>query len=135
MPTSLTVKRRVPAAPARVFQAWTDPEQFKKWFLTDRIIMHAGVDGLFWWNTKFEGKVWPHYGRWLKQEKPRLVELTWMSEATAGLESIVRVELQPDGSGTAITLTHSNLPDDKSRGQHEEGWKQILATLDDLRPA
>jgi len=122
MPTSLTVKRRVSAAPARVFQAWTDPE-------------HAGVDGLFWWNTRFEGKVWPHYGRWLKQEKPRLLELTWMSEATAGLESIVRVELQPDGSGTAITLTHSNLPDEESRGQHEEGWKQILATLDDLRPA
>ena len=38
------------------------------------------------------------------------------------------------GKGTEITLTHSNLPDEKWRKQHEEGWVQLLATLDDLGP-
>src|SRR2546423_205700 len=111
MPESLKVTRRTPVPPSRVFRAWTDPEQYKKWFLARRIIMHQGVDGLFWFQTEFEGRIWPHYGRFLRLEEARLVEMTWMSEATAGLESLVRVELKPAGKGTEITLTHSNLPD------------------------
>ena len=28
---SLTIKRRLKAAPAKVFAAWTDPEKVKRW--------------------------------------------------------------------------------------------------------
>src|SRR5947209_4673629 len=81
MPESLKVTRRTPVPPSRVFRAWTDPEQYKKWFLARRIIMHQGVDGLFWFQTELEGRIWPHYGRFLRLEEARLVEMTWMSEA------------------------------------------------------
>ena len=128
-----TVTRHLSASPDRVYRAWTDPEQYKKWFLARRLIMHEGVDGLFFWETLYQGNVWPHYGRFLKLEKPRLVELTWMSQATQGLESIVRVELVPKDGGTDLELTHSGLPDEKSRADHQEGWRQIAASLDDLR--
>lgn len=130
---TVTVSRHLSAAPERVYRAWTDPESFKKWFLARRLIMHPGVDGLFNWDTEHQGKSWAHYGRFLKLEKPRLVELTWVSEATRGLESVVRVELTAKDSGTDLRLTHSGLPDEESRAQHEEGWKQIAALLDDLR--
>jgi uncharacterized protein YndB with AHSA1/START domain len=130
--TTATVTRHLSASPDRVYRAWTDPEQFKKWFLAERLIMHQGVDGLFFWETLYQGNVWPHYGRFLDLDEPRVVELTWMSHATQGLESIVRVELVPKDGGTDLTLTHSGLPDEKSRADHQEGWTQIAATLDDL---
>jgi uncharacterized protein YndB with AHSA1/START domain len=132
MTQTATVTRHLSASPDRVYRAWTDPEQYKKWFLAERLIMHHGVDGLFFWETLYQGNVWPHYGRFLKLEKPRLVELTWMSHATQGLESIVRVELTPKNGGTDLELTHSGLPDDKSRADHQEGWTQIAGSLDDL---
>jgi hypothetical protein len=44
----------------------------------------------------------------------------------------VRVELKPQGSGTDLTLTHSNLPDEKSREGHEQGWTSIVTSLDEV---
>jgi len=64
--------------------------------------------------------------------RPRLFEQTWMSEATHGIETVVRLELDPKDGGTQVTLTHSGLPDDEAEN-HRKGWEEILTTLDDLR--
>jgi uncharacterized protein YndB with AHSA1/START domain len=39
MPTkpSLTLERRLNASPARVFSAWTDPQQMKRWWGPDEV--------------------------------------------------------------------------------------------------
>ena len=55
-----------------------------------------------------------------------------MSEATHGIETVVRLELDPKDGGTQVTLTHSGLPDDEAEN-HRKGWEEILTTLDDLR--
>jgi len=128
---AVTVTRRMKANPERVFRAFTDPADVKLWFRPLRLIMDAKVDGL--WNTEqeFEGKRWPNYGRFLKLERPRLVEETWMSEATHGMESVVRVEIAPKDGGSEVKLTHSGLPEDQA-GNHREGWTEILQSIDDL---
>ena len=59
----------------------------KRWFKPTRLIMNAQVDGLWHSEVEWEGKRWPHYGRFTRLERPRLFEQTWMSEATHGLES------------------------------------------------
>src|SRR5438132_13835013 len=83
----------------------------KRWFKPTRLIMDAKVDGLWHSEVEWQGKRWPHYGRFTRLERPRLFEQTWMSEATHGLETVVRVELEPKGGGTDVRLTHSGLPD------------------------
>jgi uncharacterized protein YndB with AHSA1/START domain len=75
---------------------------------------------------------WPHYGRFTRLERPRLFEQTWMSEATHGLETVVRVEFEATGGGTEVRLTHSGLPDDAAE-DHRKGWEDILSSIDDLR--
>src|SRR5437773_1845519 len=70
-----------------------------------------------------------HYCRYLRVERPKLLEFTWMSEGTRGLESRVSVELTPSRGGTDLTLTHSGLPDDEMGRGHEEGWKNITGVL------
>jgi activator of Hsp90 ATPase-like protein len=64
--------------------------------------------------------------------KRRTDKQTWMSEATHGLETIVRVEFEAKGGGTEVRLTHSGLPDDEAEN-HRKGWEDILAALEDLR--
>jgi uncharacterized protein YndB with AHSA1/START domain len=42
---SLTLKRRLKAAPAAVYAAWTDPEKIVKWFGPDAgPVEHADLD-------------------------------------------------------------------------------------------
>jgi len=92
MSKTVTATRQLKATPERVFRAWTDPAEVKRWFKPTRLIMNAQVDGLWHSEVEWEGKRWPHYGRFTRLERPRLFEQTWMSEATHGLETLVRVE-------------------------------------------
>ena len=132
MPKTVNASRHLNAPPERVFRAWTDPADVKRWFKPARLIMNAQVDGLWNSEVEFEGKRWPHYGRFTKVEPPRLLEQTWMSEATHGLETLVRVELERRDGGTDIRITHSGLPDDEAEN-HRQGWTEILQTLDDVK--
>src|SRR5204863_3041507 len=51
-----------------------------------------GRDELWYWEADHAGRLWAHYCRYLRVERPRLLEFAWMSEATRGLESRVTVE-------------------------------------------
>jgi len=62
-------------------------------------------------------------------ERPRLVEHTWVSEATRGVESMVSVTFQPRNGQTELVLRHSGVPDDEMGRRHEEGWGWVLSML------
>lgn len=128
--TDITVSRTLPASPEKVFDLWIDPKSpGGPWFGTERVILNAVVDGLFYSAVKHEGRIWPHYGRFVRLERPRLVEYTWVSEATKGVESIVTLAMEPRGGETEVTLRHSGVPDDEMGRRHKDGWTWILNTL------
>ena len=128
--TDITVTRRIPVPAEQIFDVWIDPKSpGGPWFGAERTILNPVVDGLFYFNVKHEGRTWPHYGRFLQINRPRLVEYTWMSEATKGAESVVAVTFESRGDETEVTLRHSGVPDDELGHQHKEGWTWILAAL------
>ena len=126
----IEVKRTIPAAPAQVFDVWLDASSpGGPWFGAERVILNPVVDGLFFHSVHHEGKVWAHYGRFVRVERPAAIEHTWMSEATRGLESVVTVTLEPQGDDTVLTLRHTGLPDDALGRQHAEGWSFIVGAI------
>lgn len=128
--TEITVSRTIPAPPQDVFDVWMDPKSpGGPWFGAERVILNAIVDGLFYFAMQHEGHTWPHYGRFLRIERPHQVEYTWVSEATKGCESVVAVTFEPRGSETEVTLRHSGVPDDEMGRQHRDGWAWILSML------
>ncbi len=62
---------------------------------------------------------------------PRRLEVTWEFQAEA--DSIVAVELRPEGSGTRLVLDHRRLPEPAAAG-YSAGWHIYLDALEaDLR--
>ena len=128
----ITVTRMIPAPAEKVFDVWLDPESpGGPWFGGERVILNAVVDGLFYLAVSHEGRIWPHYGRFLQIDRPRRVEHTWVSEATKGVESVVLITLEPKGDHTEMTLRHSGLADDEMGRGHKEGWTWCLSMLAD----
>lgn len=117
------VERTIQASPDVVYSAWLNPKlPGNPWNMADKLIFNPEVDGFFYWLIDEVS----HYGRFTEIKPGARIRHTWVSPNTLGQESNVTVSFRKKGTGTAMTLVHSDLPDTKEARSHEKGWNYFL---------
>ena len=133
---SLTLKRRLNAPPKRVFAAWTDPQKLMRWFGPEQIEMlraeaEARVGGRFRLIMRgTDGEEHDVSGVYREVVPDRKRVFTWAWRTTPERESLVTVDIRPDGAGSQLTLTHEQFFDEAARDRHEHGWTGCLNKLE-----
>ena len=135
---SLSLARRYPVAPEKVWRAWTDPKALKRWFgpgpgepvsvaeLDLRVggrfrIVFGGADG----NANECAGVY-------KEVVPnRRLVFTWhWPRTTPERVSVVSLTFTKVDGGTELTLRHEQFFDESARDSHQRGWGKAFENLD-----
>ena len=134
-PARLEVERRMRASAHALYRAWT--EEMDRWFAAPgSAAMQARVGAPFYFevhqplDTPGMVRRHPHYGRFIRLEPDRLVQLTWVTGGTAGAETLLTVELVPLDEGTLLRLTHAGFATEQARDAHAQAWPLVLDQLD-----
>lgn len=135
---SLTLKRRLKASPAQVFNAWTDPEKIVHWFgpaetvagsVTAEMDVRPGGRYTMRFKTA-DGESHQVGGIYREVVANSRLMFTWAWHSTPERESLVTVTVAADGDGTMLTLHHEQFFDQKARDGHEHGWTGTLEKLE-----
>lgn len=125
------VRVRMNSNPHTIYEAWT--RGFDRWFAVPGSVHMEPREGAeYSFETEHEGKRHPHHGRFIHLEKDRLVEMTWITGegVTEGAETVVSVEIAPEGTGSVVDLKHSGFPNEASMQRHEQAWVDVLGHQD-----
>jgi uncharacterized protein YndB with AHSA1/START domain len=134
----LVITRVLAAPPALVFQAWTDPARMMQWYAPEGLQTPYAesdlrVGGRFRVLMREpDGTEHDVSGEYREIVPDRKLVFTWAWLRSPDDISVVTVELQPEGDGTRLTLTHEQLPDAAERDSHQSGWSSALDKLGKL---
>lgn len=132
---SLMLRRRIAAPPAKVFAAWTRPEQLAKWFgpagtTAASAELDVRVGGRFFIRfTMADGEENGVGGAYLEVAPDERLMFDWAWQSTPERVSLVTLRFAPDGDGTLFTLIHEQFADEAARDSHEHGWSGCLDRL------
>jgi uncharacterized protein YndB with AHSA1/START domain len=124
----VVVERRIAASPATVFSFFSDAKRWLRWQGVEADI-ELEPGGAFRMNVRGDGFA---AGAFLEVVPERRLVFTWGWE-DEGLgvppgSTVVEIELEPDGDGTFLRLTHRGLPPDAVE-THRGGWEHYLSRL------
>lgn len=136
--TKLFLKRTLAAPREKVFKAWTDAAEIKKWFApgpmqTPIAEIDLRVGGKYRIVMKDLSKdvLYVRTGVYREIRPPEKLVFTWTSEGNPQPgETLVTIEFREKGKTTELLLTHEFFSDEESKKRHNEGWIGCLDKLE-----
>jgi len=105
-PHRCAVDRDMKAAPSALYKVWT--RQFGEWFAAPGTLLTPGtVNTPFFFEVRENEVRHPHYGRYLRVERNKVIEITWVNAAVRGAGTVVTVEIGPRHRRTNLRVRHA----------------------------
>jgi uncharacterized protein YndB with AHSA1/START domain len=131
----ISITRTFTAPPESVFEAWTNPAAFGRWFGTEAtavedVSMDLRVGGA--WSARMitgDGNEIGWHGSYLEVDAPHRLVLS-LSDRPGDQFEQVTVDLKQVEAGTEMTFTQTggNMPPENYK-QAEEGWRSFFDDL------
>jgi len=128
------VTRRFAAPPARVFDAWLDPDLVRRWFAPGmgemlRIDVDARVGGAFSFVQRRGAADVDHVGEYLEFDRPRRLAFTWGVRPDTPSSRIV-IDVAPLADACEVTLTQEMSAEwAQFTARAEEAWGRMLDAM------
>lgn len=127
--TRIEQRIKIEARPETVFSFLTDPAKLAMW-QGQHVAVDATPGGMYRIVIR-DGLVMR--GEFVEITPPTRLVFTFGWEGDdnpigAG-STTVSYDLEPDGDGTMLTLTHTGLPDEEAARMHAMGWDHYMARL------
>ncbi len=134
---TLNLKRTFKAPREKVFRAWTDPEELKKWWGPEgystpsaEVDLRVGGKYRFGMMKLPDGEIFYLSGTYREVRPPERLVYTWLWEGNPERgETLVTVEFRDLGAATEVILTHERFPNEKVRDDHNKGWNGCFDRL------
>jgi uncharacterized protein YndB with AHSA1/START domain len=136
--TALTLTRIIDGPAEAVFRAWTDPVVLARWwgpgdFNTPEAELDVRPGGGYRIAMRSpDGATTLRIaGTYREVDPPRRLVFTWRWEEGGpdDAESLVIVELHPQGARTELVLTHGGFDDAETAAPYADGWGDVLPKL------
>ena len=134
---TLNLRWTFKASREKVFRAWTDPEELKKWwgpegYATPSAEVDLRVGGKYRLGMRKlpDGEIFYLTGIYREVRPPERLVYSWRWEAEPEYgETQVTVDFRQAGNSTEVVLTHEFFPTGKARDDHNRGWSSCLDRL------
>jgi uncharacterized protein YndB with AHSA1/START domain len=128
---AVVLERTFDAPVDRVWKALTDVDQMREWYF-DLKEFRPEVGFEFGFVVEHEGNTYDHRCKVTKVIRQKKIAYTWRYEGHEG-NSLVTIELSPEGDKTRLKLTHEGLETFPktpafARENFEKGWTAIIGT-------
>ena len=131
----LEVRKVVRASPERLFSAWTNPDQLRRWWgpigaTCPSAEVDLRVGGRYRIENRFpDGKTIWIVGEFEVVAPPHKLVYTWRLDPGPARTERVMVSFEPQDDGTEVVVVHERISDTATREQHGQSW---LGCLDGL---
>jgi len=132
------VNRVINAPIEKVFDAWLNPQILSRFMLPmpgmphPRTEVDAREGGRFTIYMEVGEEIIPHSGTYLQLDRPSRLVFSWESPFSTDGSSVTLDFTAVDSGNTRTELTHVRFIDEETRNNHEAGWENILAVLNQL---
>ena len=128
---AVVIERTFNAPVAKVWEALTDVDQMRQWYF-DLKEFKPQVGFEFGFVVEHEGNTHDHRCKVTEVIPQKKIAYTWRYHGHEG-NSLVAIEISPDGDKTRLKLTHEGLETFPktpafARENFEKGWTAIIGT-------
>jgi uncharacterized protein YndB with AHSA1/START domain len=128
----------IAASPEAVWDALTNPDQIKKYFLGTNVETTWETGSRITFSGEWQGKEYQDHGQILHFEPPRRLRISHYSPLSGKPDipenyHTVEYRVEDDGDGTSrVTIIQGNNSSEGEAAESEKTWRLVLGNLKEL---
>jgi uncharacterized protein YndB with AHSA1/START domain len=131
------IERNYDATAEEVFDAWTNPEVIKRWFIPGDGWQEPSAEVELRVGGRFsvvmrdpEGQPIEAGGEFTLVERPHRLAYTWTFEDDPSNEQLIELEFTERDGVTTVVFVNSNISEKRRRDQQYDGWSRCFDELE-----